>query len=149
MVHACKLLQTLTNNIVVDIQYLCCQTRSHGVELVVLALQTQFFERHTQRCHIWFDTHYQMTAIGICHVLLIAAKRIQCCLWLNTRNLAIDDWVFAPIDKRILARLVARDTELRIHIILELMVVSIQVVRRDIEQDGNIRTEVVAVVQLE
>ena len=68
---------------------------------------------------------------------------------MNTRYLAIDDWVFAPVDKRILARLVARDTELRIHIILELMVVSIQVVRRDIEQNSNIRLEIIAVVQLE
>ena len=41
MVNSSKLLQTLANHIVVDIQYLRSNTRSHRVILIVLALQTQ------------------------------------------------------------------------------------------------------------
>src|SRR5437870_1267748 len=48
----------------------------------------------------------------------------------------------------ILFRLVHRDTELTSDIVLELIVVPIQVVFRDIGQNGNIRSETNDVVQL-
>ena len=91
----------------------------------------------------------QVTAIGVGNVLLIAAEGVEGCLWLYACNLAVNDGVLAPVDEGILARLVACDTELSIHIVLELVVVSIQVVGRDIEQNGNICLEIVAVIQLE
>ena len=149
MVHTSKLLQALANHIVVNMQDLCCQTCCHGVILVVLASETQLLQRYAEGRDIGFGMNDQVTAIGVGNVLLIAAEGVECRLWLYACNLAVNDGVLAPVDEGILARLVACDTELSIHIVLELVVVSVQVVGRDIEQNGNIRLEIVAVIQLE
>ena len=149
MIHTRKLLQTLANHIVVDIQNLRCQTCCHGVELIVFALQREFIQWYVQWRHIGFSSNHQMTTIGVCHVLLVAAKWIKGCLWLNACYLAVEYWILAPIDERIFAGLVARDAELSIDIVLELMVVAIQVIGRDIQQNSNICFEIVAVIQLE
>ena len=45
--------------------------------------------------------------------------------------------------------LVLDDTHLCIHVVLHLEVVTVQMVRRDIQQDGDIRTEIVHIVELE
>ena len=115
----------------------------------MFALQTKLIQWHAQWSHIWFVCYNQVAAICVCHILFVAAKGIQCRLWLDTRYLAVDHRILAPIDKCIFACLVARDSELSIYIVLELMIVAIQVVRRDIQQDSNVCLEIVAVVQLE
>ena len=93
--------------------------------------------------------NHQLCAIGICHILLVAAEGVQCGLRMDALDLAIDHRIFAPVDKRVASRLILCDAELGIDIVLELMVVSVQVVRRDVEQDRNVGLEIVAVVQLE
>ena len=68
---------------------------------------------------------------------------------MDTLDLAIDHRIFAPVDKRVALSLIARNAELGIDIVLELMVVAVQVIWRDVEQNGNVGLEIVAVVQLE
>ena len=45
--------------------------------------------------------------------------------------------------------LVARDTELGVHVVLELVVITVQMVGSDIHQDGYVGSEIVHVIQLE
>ena len=59
------------------------------------------------------------------------------------------DLVVRAEDEAVVARHVACDAELRLHIVLHLMVVPVQVVRRDVGDDGDICLEVVYIVKLE
>ena len=60
-----------------------------------------------------------------------------------------DYGVVSPIDKGILRRLVLDDAHLRIRVVLHAVVITVQMVGRDIQQNGNIGTEVIHIVQLE
>ena len=93
--------------------------------------------------------NHQLCTIGICHVLLVATEGVQSGLRMNSLDLSIDHRIFAPIDECVALSLIARDAELGIDIVLELMVVAVQVIWRDVEQNGNVGLEIVAVVQLE
>ena len=60
-----------------------------------------------------------------------------------------DDRVIVPEDESVVRCLVLRNTEFGIDVVLHTMVVSVQMVRSDIHQYGNIGTEVIHIVQLE
>ena len=62
---------------------------------------------------------------------------------------SLDDGVVGPVDEGILWRLVLDDTHLGIHIVLHLKVIPVKVIGRDVQQNGNVCTEVVHVIQLE
>ena len=74
---------------------------------------------------------------------------IECGTEVERLQTPVDDGIFRPIDESIVRRLVARDAELGIDVVLELKIVAVQVVRRYIEQDGDVRLEIVHVVELE
>ena len=59
------------------------------------------------------------------------------------------DGVVVPVDEGVLLCLVLDDTHFGVHIVLHLEVVAVQVVWRDVQQDGDVGTEVIHVVQLE
>ena len=65
------------------------------------------------------------------------------------RQFALDDGVVVPEDEGILVGLVLQDAELGIHILLHVIVVAVQVVGGDVEQDGDVGTELIHVVELE
>ena len=60
-----------------------------------------------------------------------------------------DDRVIVPEDESVVRCLVLRNTEFGIDVVLHTMVVSVQMVRSDIHQYGDIGTEVIHIVQLE
>ncbi len=64
-------------------------------------------------------------------------------------QLPLDDRVIIPIDEGILWRLILDDTHLGVHIVLHLEIIAVQMVRRDIEQNGNIGTEIIHIIELE
>ena len=64
-------------------------------------------------------------------------------------QLADGDGVVGVEDKAVLGTEVARDAELRPGVVLEFVVVAVEVVRGDVGDDGDVRTEIVGVVQLE
>jgi len=64
-------------------------------------------------------------------------------------QLPFDDRVIVPEDEGVVLRLVPGDTEFRIYIVLHAVVVTVQMIRCDIHQDGDVGTEIVHVVQLE
>ena len=64
-------------------------------------------------------------------------------------DLAGNDRVVVPEDECIFRRLVLNDAELGVHIILHLVIITVQMIGRYIQQDSYIRFEVVHVIQLE
>ena len=57
--------------------------------------------------------------------------------------------VVLPINKAVARPLVARDAHFGVHVVLQLKVVAVEVVGRDVEQHGDIGAEVEHIVQLE
>ena len=90
--------------------------------------------------------HDELFAIGVGYVLLLSTKRIEGGLWANTSYLTVNDRILTPVDKCILGGLIARDAELGVYLVLELILIAIQMVRCDIEQNGNICLKIIAVI---
>ena len=59
------------------------------------------------------------------------------------------DGVVVPVDEGILGCLVLDDSHLRVHIVLHAVLVAVQVVGRDVHQDGYVGAEVIHIVELE
>ena len=149
MRHTRKLHQALADHIVMDVQYLCCQGCRHRVELVMTAAQRQILQRHLQGLYGLRSSYDKVAAVGIGHIMLARTEGIQRRLRTDTRYLAVDDRVLAPVDKCIRRCLVARDAELGIDIVLELKLIPVQMVGSDIHQDGDVGLEIVHIVELE
>ena len=64
-------------------------------------------------------------------------------------QLSADDGVVVPVDESIFRSLVLRDAEFGIHILLHAVIVSVQMVRGNVHQDGDIGAELIHIVQLE
>ena len=64
-------------------------------------------------------------------------------------QLVFDDGVIVPVNESILVCLVLDNTHLGIHVVLHLEVIAVQMVWSDVQQHGNIGTEVIHIVELE
>jgi len=64
-------------------------------------------------------------------------------------QLPFDDGVVVPVDEAVFLCLVLYDAHLGVHVVLHAVVVAVEVVGRDVQQDGDVGTEVIHVVQLE
>ena len=64
-------------------------------------------------------------------------------------HLFLDDGVVVPEYEAVVLRLVLRDSHLGVGVVLKLEVVPVEMVRRYVEQDGDVGVEVVHVVELE
>ena len=64
-------------------------------------------------------------------------------------DFAGNNGIVVPEYESIFSRLVPDNAEFGIHIVLHLVVITIQMVRRYIQQDGDVRLEVVHVIELE
>ena len=105
--------------------------RRHGVQDVMATLERQFVFADRQRV----GTRETIGIEGGTEV--------------ETLQLAVDDGVFRPVDEGIIGGLVAGDAELGVDIVLELKVIAVQMIRRDIQQDGDVGLEVIHVIELE
>ncbi len=63
--------------------------------------------------------------------------------------MAGDDGVVLPIDKRVGGRHVLENAELCVYVVLHFVVVAVEVVGRDVEDDGDVGLEVVHIFKLE
>ena len=87
--------------------------------------------------------------IGNSSVLFDGSKRIQMSFQTVLGKLVSDDRVVIPEDEGIVRCLVLCNAEFGINVILHTVVVAVQMIRCDIHQYGDIRTEVIHIVQLE
>ena len=68
---------------------------------------------------------------------------------LHVADLLADDGVVHPVDKVVVALLVLKDAEFSVHVILHLVVIAVQMVGRDVEDDGYVCLEVIHILKLE
>ena len=112
-------------------QHVRCYRCGHRVEDVVPPFERQFVFTDRQR------------------IRLREAVRIECRTQLNLLHLAVNNRVLRPVDERVFFRLIARNTELGVNVVLELVVVSVQMIRSDIQQDGDVGLKIIHIIQLE
>ena len=84
-----------------------------------------------------------------CAIFLYLRKRTQ--MTLDTIFLQFLAYyrIILPIDKRIILRLILKDTHLGINVVLHLKVISVKMIRCNIQQNRNVGSEVIHIVQLE
>ncbi len=114
----------------------------------MLARECQFFLFHVE----WrrFLNHiFTVFDVGDGIALMELRERIELGFQVVLLQFSLHDRVVVPENEGIVLRLVASDSHLRINIVLHLVVVAVQMVGRDVHQNGNVRTEVVHVIQLE
>ena len=70
-------------------------------------------------------------------------------MYIKLLEFLLDYRVIVPVNEAVLLGLILNDTHLSVCVVLKLVVIAVQVVRGDIEKDGNIGTEVIHIVQLE
>ena len=148
MFHSFEGFQTLTNLLVAHSCQIggdaCCQR----VVEVVLAAQCQLFLFHIERRgsfnHVFILIHIANHAVA-----LELAERTELCLDVVFLQFSRHNRIIVPEDEGIVWGLVLDDAHLRIHIVLHLEVVAVEVVGRDVHQHGDVGLEVIHVVQLE
>ena len=115
VLHALEGLQTLANNFVLDLEHIRCDGGRHRVQYVMTSFECQFIFSERQR------------------VRLRETVRIERCTELQAFHFPVNDRVFSPVDERIVCRLVTRDTKLGVDVVLELEIVPVEVIRRDVQ----------------
>ncbi len=112
------------------------------------AVQRQLLLLHIEG-YRFVDFHF--TVFHVCDgpVFLDGSERVEMGAQAMLVQLALDDGVVVPEDKSVFRCLVLGDAEFGVHIFLHTVVVTVQVVRCDVHQYGNVGTEVIHIVQLE
>ena len=126
---------------VVDTRFACGERGGSGVEAVVHALQTEFGIGHGERGVGSERAEGGLTYRTIAMRLLFGG--VEFAYFLH------DDGVALPVDERVIGLLVAGDTHLGVHVVLETEIVAVEVVGGDVHQYGDMCAETVHIVQLE
>ena len=110
--------------------------------------QTQAFLLHIERLR---PLYFVLSFLDVAYDAFLLQFREGVLDRLNVilLQLPLDDGIVGPVDEGILRCLVLDDTHLRIDIILHLEVVTVQMVGCDVQEDGDIGTEVIHIIQLE
>ena len=114
----------------------------------MFSTERQFLELHVERSWL-LDDVFLLLGVGDGVVLMEFRERIELCLDVVLLELTLDDRVIVPEHERVVLCEVLGDSHLGIHVVLHLEVVAVEMVGRDIHEDGDIRLEVIHVVELE
>ena len=113
----------------------------------MLTCKTQFFLFHVEG-HRLLNGILASFDVTDGTLLLQLGEWILNCFDVVFLQLGFDDGVIIPIDESVFWCLVLYNTHLRINIVLHAVVVSVQVIGRYVQQDGNVGTEIVHIVEL-
>ena len=148
MLYTREITERLTDNILLNTCNISGYTGSQRVVDVMLTCQTERFLFHVER--LWLlNLILSLLDITDGSFLLQFREGELDSLDIVFLQLLFDDGVIVPIDEGILRSLVLDDTHLCVNIVLHLEIISVQMVGCDIQQDGNVGTEVVHIIQLE
>ena len=148
MLHPGEVAKRTTNLVFLDTGDIGSQTGSQRVVYIMTACKTQAFLLHVKRCGI---LQLVLTLLDVTNdtTLLDVAERALHSLDIVLLQFLRDDGIVSPVDKGILRRLVLDDTHLGIGIVLHLVIVTVQMVRRNVQQNGDVCTEIVHIIELE
>ena len=142
-------LQAGADDLVADARGLGGQGGGHGVVDVVLAAECQVLQEDLGLVALVADDDAVVAQEGALGNLFLLGEGEHLGLDDDLAELLDRDGVVGVEDEAVLGAEVACDAELGLGVFLEAVVVTVQVVRRDVGDDGDVRTEVIGVVQLE
>ncbi len=143
--------QGLPDHIVADARRLGCQGRRHGVVNIVPSAECKLLQ--VQVAFFLLVAHH--------HLLVLdkgAFFQLHAFLLGEREHFGLDDDLVQVVDGDCVVRIkneavflaeVAGDAEFGLHVVFHLVVVTVQVVGRNVGDDGDIGPEIIAVVQLE
>ena len=114
----------------------------------MLPCQSQFLLLHVEG-NRFGDFHFVIFYVCDRSVFFYSGKRIQVSFQTVFRQFLSDDRVVIPEDESIVRGLVLGNAEFSVDVILHTVVVAIKMVRSDVHQYGDVRTEVIHIIQLE
>ena len=148
MLHTGKTAESLTDELIADSGDVGRDTSRERVVEVVLATKSQFLQLHIERRGL-LDDILLLLSVGDDVALMEFGEGEELRLDVVFLELSLDDGVVVPEDEGIVLSEVLRDAHLGVDIVLHLEVVAVEVVRRDVHENGNVGLEVVHVVELE
>ena len=141
--------ESVSDDFVVDVHSLGCDCRRHRVIYIVLSSESQLLKVHITFVLLVADDHpVVLHECPLLHFLLLRERKLLC-LHNDLVEVPDGDLVVRAEDKAVVIRHIAGDAELRLDIVLHLVVVPVQMVRRDVGDYGYVGLEVIYVVQLE
>ncbi len=123
-------------------------TGSKRIIQIVRTLQGKPFLFHIEG-YRFIDFHFSVFYVCDDTVFFYGRERIEVGAQPMFCQFALDDRVIVPENEGIFRCLVLRDAELGVHIILHLVIITVQMIGCDVHQYGNVGAEVVHVIQLE
>ena len=124
---------------------------SHSVLQVVRPLEGKLIQREGEVVPLEVDAHRTLVALVRRRAYLRVGQEGQALHRhrLVRHHIAGDELVLAPVDEGIVAGLILQDAHLGQGVLLEVVVVAVEVVGRDVHQEGDVHAELVHIVQLE
>ena len=141
--------QGLAYNVIADAGGLGGQGCGHGVVDIVFTHQGEVFQADGALVVVVIDYDGILLEIGSLAEGFLLGERQPFSVYYDLVQMPYCNLVVGVEDEAVLRTQVAGDAELGLHIILQIVVVAVQMVWRDIRDDGYVRAEIVAAVQLE
>jgi hypothetical protein len=142
--------ESLRKNSVRDTSYASGGSGGEGIIEVMCAGEGESAEREQERgVGAGMDDHQPVVRIGGKPWCSSVGKGVVRRRRVVRGKLCGNDRITAPIDKGGKRGLVAEDTELGVNILLEVVMVTVKMIRGDVGEDGDVGTEVEHVVELE
>ena len=148
MLNAGEVAEALADTFLLYACDIRCDTGCETVVEVVFTGQAELFLLHVERCWL-LNLVLSFLDVGNASSLLEFRERINCGMNVELLKFLLYHRIVVPVDESIDRSLILSDAHLRVGIVLELEVVTVEVVRRDVQQDGDVSTEVIHVVKLE
>ena len=148
MFYAREVAETLSDILFLDTSYVRGNTCSQRVIDIMLTGKAQTFLFHIEGLRL-LNMVLALFNITDNTCLLQFCEGVLDSLDIVFFEFSLDDGVVSPVDESIVFCLILYDTHLGIYVVLHLKVVAVQMVRRDIQEDGNVCSEVIHVVELE
>ena len=114
----------------------------------MLSTKRQLLQLHIEGCGL-LDDILLLLSVGDDVSLVELGEGEKLRLDVVLLELTLDDGVVVPEDEGIVLSEVLRDAHLGVDIVLHLEIVAVEVVRRDVHENGDVGLEVVHVVELE
>ena len=141
--------QAFADHGVVDAGRLGCQRRRHGVVHVVPAAESEFLEVDGALVFAVAHHDFVVPQEGALGNFSLLAEGQGLGLEHYLVQMGDGDGVVAVEDEAVLGTQVPGDAELALHVVLELVVVAVQMVRGDVGDNGDVGPEGIAAVELE
>ena len=147
MLYTREVAERFTDHLFLDTGNIRSDTSSQRVIYIMLTRQTEGLLFHIKGLRLF---NFVLSLLNITDTAFFfqLRERILDSFDVILFQFLFDNRVVIPIDEGILRSLILYNAHLGIHIVLHLEIVTIQMVRGDIQQNGHIGTEIIHIVQL-